>query len=201
MADDFPYLPSATNIPGIFEKMRTAGTPPKFNLEFLSKTLGFNSSQDRGMHKILKRLGFLSQDGTPTQRYNDYKSTSRGGRALAQGLREGWKDLFLANESVYRLNSGEIADICKSVTGTGDSVAQKMATTFVALANLADWSDPAPGGGDSADEVAPEIPQGGSVAGQAVGIGLHQDIHVHLPPTSDVSVYRAIFQALREELM
>jgi hypothetical protein len=30
---------------------------------------------------------------------------------------------------------------------------------------------------------------------------LHHDIHIHLPPTSDVAVYRAIFQAMKSELV
>ena len=35
------------------------------------------------------QLGFLSQDGTPLPRYNEFKSTTAGGKALAAGLREG----------------------------------------------------------------------------------------------------------------
>lgn len=204
MASDIPYLLSAGNVPAVFEKMRNAGTPPKFTLDFLSKTLGFASSQDRGIPKILKRLGFLSQDGVPTQRYNEYKSASLGGRVLAQGLREGWNDLFLANQRVHELSTSEIADICKSVTGSGDSAAKKMASTFLALAKLADWTgvedEAMPVGADEEAPASNSTPH--DVTAKLAGtIGLHQDIHIHLPPTSDVSVYRAIFQALREELM
>ncbi len=108
MPDAPPYLPSVKNIPAILDKIRTAGTPPRFTHEFLKanlgfpssndrgmitvlKRLGFPSSNDRGMITVLKRLGFLSADAVPTQRYNDYRDASKGSAALAAGLREGFE--------------------------------------------------------------------------------------------------------------
>lgn len=205
MPSEIPYLPSAGNVPLIFEKIRSAGTPPKFTLEFLSKNLGFASSQDRGMPKLLKQLGFLSPDGVPTSRYNEYKANSTGGRALARGLREGWAPLFLADERIYEKTAGDVKDVCKSVTGQGDSAAQKMASTFLAIAKLADWSSE-PADEEVSSELVASLSNGNGQAATAAAtaggsLALHQDIHVHLPSTTDVSVYRAVFQALREELM
>ncbi|NUU16114.1 DUF5343 domain-containing protein [Cellulomonas humilata] len=203
MPEDLPYLPAVGNIPAILDKIRTAGTPPKFTLEFLSKTLGFTASQDRGMPKIFKKLGFLTADGTPTQRYNDFKSTSTGGRALAVGLREGWSPIFLADQQAYNKTAGELTDIFKSVTGEGEAKAKKMASTFKALAGKAEWTDakPADEGGGGGSGGGEEVLNDSDKRDQRGGLSLHSDVHIHLPPTSDVSVYRAIFQALREELM
>jgi hypothetical protein len=68
MPTDFAYMTSAKNLGAILERVRDAGTPPKFTLDFL-KSLGYTSSTDRPVIGVLKALGFLSPDGVPTERY------------------------------------------------------------------------------------------------------------------------------------
>jgi hypothetical protein len=80
-------------IPSILDRIRSAATPPRFTHEFLKSNLGFSSSNDRAVIKVLKQLGFLTSDGTPTPRYNDYRGPD-GGRVLAEGLRDGWLRCF-----------------------------------------------------------------------------------------------------------
>lgn len=222
MPAEIPYMPSVVNLHGILDKIQSAGTPPKFTHDFLKSTLGFGSSNDRAVIKILRQLGFLSADGTPTQRYNDYRG-AQPKKVLAQGLREGWPELFLADERVHEKSKSQVQAIAKNLTGAGDSAAQKMASTFHALAEKADWTETAEPqrgvetekaaeaqgagglGGDGGKHIgSPEGSKDGSIRGSGPGSGLfqlHHDIHIHLPPTNDVSVYRAIFQAIKVELM
>jgi len=89
LATELPYMMAIGNISAILDKIRGAGTPPKFTTEFLKSSLGFTASQDWPFPRIRKQLGFLNADGTPLPRNNEFKSTTTGGRALAQGLREG----------------------------------------------------------------------------------------------------------------
>jgi hypothetical protein len=206
---------SITNVPAILEKIRTAGTPPKFTHEFLKSTLGFSASNDRGVIKVLRQMGFLSADSVPTPRYNEYRG-DQPGKAIAVGLREGWPDFFLADEKIYERSNAQIQGIAKSLTGAGDAVAQKIASTFKAFADKADWSGPVSQQPQQqerpADSGGPERELDGEGGGEqrrsSVGTGagaglfeLHHDIHIHLPPANDVSVYRAIFQAIKAELM
>lgn len=217
MPADIPYMMSITNVPAILEKIRTAGTPPKFTHDFLKSTLGFGASNDRAITKVLRQLGFLSPDGTPTQRYNDYRG-DQPGKALAVGLREGWPDFFLADEKIYERTNSQIQGIAKSLTGAGDSVAQKMAATFKALSDKADWTpgqaerqnpednprngDQGRDDGNADDSLEGQNANGAGRTGTGAGLfQLHHDIHIHLPPTTEVSVYRAIFQAIKAELM
>lgn len=206
MPAELPYMMTVGNIPAILDRIREAGTPPKFTHEFLKNSLGFRGSGDRGIIKVLKQLRFITGDSTPTQRYNDFRSKTTGGAALAQGLREGWAEVFLADQRAQEKSATQLTDLFKSVTGAGDASARKMALTFKALTAKADWDTP-----PAVAEVVPEVEQngGGPVAappqpaegGAARGqLNLHHDIHIHLPATSDVTVYTAIFRALREEL-
>lgn len=211
MTTDLPYMPAVGNVAAILQKIRGAGTPPKFTAEFVKSTLGFTASQDRSFPRILKQLQFINADGTPLPRYNEFKAASSGGRAMADGLREGWAPIFLADQVAHSRSTGESTDIFKTVTGQGDAVAKKMAATFKTLASHADWSS-TPADPDQPDEstkdtviadpvvVSEDRATPPAAAALGNGINLHHDIHLHIPPTSDVAVYRAIFRALREEL-
>ena len=210
MVAEIPYMTTIKNIPAIFEKMRSAGTPPKFNRTFLSDTLGFKGSGDRGVVKILKQLNLVGSDGTPQVAYNEFRQAGKSGAVLAAGLREGWPAVFLADENAHELSSSQLTEIMKNVSGKGESVAIKMASTFKALCEEADWDKPISDGHEvSEDQTDTDAPPTGPAAtkrqvdstGDGRTLTLHSDVHVHLPLTSDVAVYTAIFRAIREELV
>ena len=209
MAKDIPYMASVGNIDEIVQKLRGAGTPPRFTHEFLSSTLGFRSSNDRGFIKILRALGMVTADGTPTDRYNAFKNDISGGTAMADGLRDGWSALYLADEEAHDKTPSELQQTFKTITGKGDAVAKKMATTFKAFAKHADFMTSPTSTSNGADYQAFEAPadQGESAPPypqpmkDISSVTLRHDVHLHLPPTSDVAVYTAIFRALREELL
>jgi hypothetical protein len=205
MARDLPYLASVKRLPDILRKMKAAQTPPKFTHDFLANNLGFKGSGDRPIIQVLKSLGFLSTNSIPTSRYNEFRAEPDQSHAMAVGLREGWEDVFLGDVNAHQRSASELKLMFKNVTGKSEAVAEKMATTFKALTNYADWKAPVapeptpdtadaqPGPGEAAAGPAMPVPPG--------AMRLHNDIHIHLPPTSDVSVYTAIFRALREELI
>lgn len=53
-------MPSVTNLHKILNAIQKAGVPEVFNLDFL-KDLGFTSSNDRPVIKVLKYLGMLDR--------------------------------------------------------------------------------------------------------------------------------------------
>lgn len=208
MAPTYPYMPSVKNLDDILAQIKVAQTPPKFTHEFLKSHLGFASSNDRSIVKVLKKLGFLKADGTPTDRYNQFRAEQDDSVAMAKGLEEGWSEVFLSHKDAHKLSPSEAKEILKNLTGKSDSVSEKMATTFNALTKHADFDalrsdeetveeQPEEVEEQAADSTAGRVP----AAPQREGVSLHNDIHIHLPPSSDVAVYTAIFRALREELL
>lgn len=113
--------------------------------------------------------------------------------------------LFLSDEAIHTKSGTNLLGVVKNTTGAGDAVAQKIATTFKTLADKADWKAPTPPGETEPTELPLETTVSTTAAvdveGAIVPLRLHHDIHIHLPPTSDVGVYRAIFQAMRSELL
>ena len=206
MAKNFAYMTSTKNLAQILSKIKGAGTPPRFTHEFLKSNLGFPSSNDRTVIGVLKSLGFLAPDSSPTDRYNEFRDGTRSGAVLATGMREGWADIFLSDQRAYERSSAQLIELFKGVAGVGDAVAQKMATTFKVLASQADWKAPVEVGAKATPSKATEaLAETATVTPAAPadrsGLVLHHDIHLHLPPTSDVAVYTAIFRALRSELL
>lgn len=202
---DFVYMTNAKNLKAILDRIQGAGAPPKFTQEFL-KSLGFTSSTDRPVIGVLKALGFLSSDGVPIERYNAYRDASRSGQTLADGLRDGWSGIFLVDQGANQRPAARLTELFKSVSGKGDSSAKKMATTFKILCDMADWSATTtdePRKVEASSQPESKLVPGGSALVESRGnvVALHHDVHIHLPPTSDVSVFTAIFRALKAELL
>jgi Family of unknown function (DUF5343) len=201
MPAEMPYMNTSGNIPNILEKIKSAGAPPKFTHEFLKSNLGFTSSNDRGIVQVLKALAFLDASGTPAPRYHEFRDSSKSGRAMAAGLREGWAPVFLSDEAACSRTAEQLKAIFQSVTGKSESVAKKMASTFKALCAVADFSDPSGTATTVHEENQPAESFENKAASDGRVLALHQDVHVHLPPTTDVAVYTAIFRAMKDELL
>ena len=72
---DYPYLVSNKNIQAMLDKIRTAAKPSKYTIAFV-KQLGFTSSNDQAYPALLKKLGYLMEDGTPTAYYDDLRDST-----------------------------------------------------------------------------------------------------------------------------
>lgn len=203
------YLTSVANLPGIMAKVVEGAAPEKFNREHL-KGVGFGGSNDRAVIPLLKDIGFLTADGTPTARYHNYRDGSRSEAVMGEALLEAYQDLFTINENPTSVDRAAIEGKFKSTHNSTDRVAKCQAMTFLALLKLADLDaarrselhpprteeeedDP------PVEEVSPGAPPGGLK--QPRSLRLRYNIEVHLPPTKDVTVYNAIFKALREHLL
>lgn len=198
------YMASVKNLPAILDKIVEGTAPPKFTTSHL-KTIGFTSSNDRAVIPLLKDLGFLSEDGTPTKRYHDYRNAAKSKKVLAEALREAFEPIFHVNENPAKADRPAIRGTFKSVNNVSDRVAEFQAMTFLTLLDKADLSgDRVPKAAPSRQEVQPE---GGDQEKQTPpppagrSLQLRHNIEVHLPATKDIEVYNAIFKALRENLL
>jgi hypothetical protein len=206
MNTDVPYLLATGNLPKILDKIQHAGAPETFNIDFL-KDLGFTSSQDRPTPKLFKYLGLLDSNGHPTSVYKEFMDQTKSRRVLAGRMRVAFDDLFTADRKANEKSAEQLKGWFKTKTGASDAVADKMARTFKTLSSYADFTGPelvTEGEAEqqpSKEKDQAEIKQrtGGGNAG--AGIGLVYRFEIHLPDTQNVDTFRAIFRALREELM
>src|SRR6185312_10319920 len=102
MALTTAYLVTTKNLEAFLNAVKTAQAPERMTNKFLTD-LDFSSSNDRLFITLFKALGFVSENGEPTNRYFEFLDQSQSGRVLAQGIREAYEDLFRVNREAYKL--------------------------------------------------------------------------------------------------
>lgn len=194
------YMYTVKNLPQMFEAIQKAQVPRRFTHEFL-RTLGFKSTNDRAFINVLKGLGFLDANSVPTQAYRDYRDKNAAGGVLARQLRQAYRGLFLADEKAHELSVEELKGKLATLTGKDASVVQKMASTFKALASIADFKQKAAPVAARPAEEPVESPALEQVTPRPSSLAFAHTIYINLPATRDVGVYDAIFKSIREHLL
>jgi hypothetical protein len=204
MPASYPYIISNNKIDPILTRIRSASKPPKFSRELLG-TWGFGSSNDRAMGGILKELGFLTEAGAPTEYYDRLRDPNDWKFVLGERMRALYADLFAIDGNIPTAPEIEIKGAISRVTGKDDETVKRYYSTFKTLASLANFEgrpaknvlkkkeEDQPEGQPSKQRQPDEQPSKRRTE-------YHYNIQIHLPVTTDVSVYNAIFKSLKENL-
>lgn len=200
-------------LPKLLEVLRQGQAPEKFNRQFL-RDINFKSSNHLQFIPLLKGLGFLTSDGSPTDRYMDFLDSTRWKKVLGEAVREAYSDIFILKSRPTDADRGMIAGKYKSAYNLSDVAADRAARTFLALLDLSDpdtvfgkATSPKPNTAPLAsvgEEILASEPTSRAVLdkrGHRPDMRLHYNIQIHLPATKDVEVYNAIFRSLRENLI
>ena len=154
MPAQLPYLVSPGLIPKILTKIEEAKRPDRFTQDFLGTKLGYASGSARAVIPLLKRMGFLNSDGSPTALYDQFRNSDTPGVAVAQGIRNAYAELFERNKYAGDLQRDKLKSLVMEVTGAAhdDRTVELTLSTFSKLKELADFdAEPkaAPGKADT----------------------------------------------------
>ena len=213
MAEQPLYINSYGKIKELLDGIKSAAVPQKFTNDFLYTTLGFKSNSDRAFISFLKRLGFLTADNTPTQAYKDFRLESLSKDILGKQIVNCYSMLFQANTKANTLNSQDLTDLIKRVTGWGndDQRLSSAVGSFQKLVQLAEFKSL-----DSYEESKIEkkkeesqptvrepkkIPLEGTQLSRKIPLGFSYTVNLNLPETTDIEVFNAIFRSLKENLL
>ena len=112
MPGNFSY----TNTPGRFkdvlQAMIEAERPPTFNRDFIETVLNIKGGAVSGFPPILKRLGLLGQDNSPTELYGEFQAGSSRSAAALAGLRNGFGELLKKTRTNIKLMMRRLRTIC-----------------------------------------------------------------------------------------
>lgn len=204
-----PYMNGHGHLSEILKKIIDAPVPPKFTYDYLSGTLGIKSSSARPGISILKKMNFLQDDATPTERYKQYRNAYTRNQALADGIKEAFSDIYSKHEYAHTLSKEEIKELVVELTGDAKN-SKKVGAIVGTFCNLVDQT--------SFDEVEEKIPNESVDTPQAysqsissipnehkqqekIGMALSYTINLNLPETTNSEVYNAIFKSLKENLL
>jgi hypothetical protein len=199
LPDSYTQKPNA--IAGYFEAILGAEAPERFSQKYL-EALGFKSTNDRMIIKILKELGFIDSDGKPTDRYYKYLDKAESKKILAEGIRESYSDLFSLNTKANELSIEDIKGKLKSLYAgkKSDQVIGRIAPTFKELCSIADFTNQSVNPSATQPKQVEE-PKELNITKKDIKVGsLQYHINIVLPATKDQAVYDAIFKSFREHL-
>ena len=196
--NDYPYMLSNNKIQPIIIKIQQAARPAKFTIDFL-RTLGFTSTNDRAFIPLSKKLGFLMDDGTPTSLYDQLKDSTLTAKTLATQIRLLYSDLFAINTEIQKAPENEIKGAISRVTGKDEDGVTRIYNTFKTLCGIADFNTNITP--DSTAEKTEEPITALPVISPTKKSEFHYNIQIHLPATTDISVYNAIFKSLKDNLL
>ena len=203
---DYPYMVSNNKIAPIIAGIQAAAKPQKVSREFL-KNIGFTSSNDRAIIPLFRKLGFITEDSVPTMYYDQLRDKTQYKRILAARIRELYADLFAINTTIQSDTDENIKGAISRVTGGDEKSVLRVFSTFKALCAIADFDahkvETPPKETLSTPPVVDtnttsSVPVGSTMRGNAE---FHYNIQIHLPATTDISVYNAIFKSLKDNLL
>jgi Family of unknown function (DUF5343) len=199
------YTTSYGVLKRVLDGIITAERPDKFSGDFMSTVLNVTGGSARAVPPILKRMGFLSADGSPTDTYSRFKSDSGRSSAALEGLRKGFSEIFRRNDFAHRADQSTVKDIVVEITGLNknDPVVTAIVGTFQSVRDYVDVNKLSQE--EPAARAQTENPRANSddVSNgfRANGISLVYNISIVLPETTNVQVFNAIFRSLKENLL
>lgn len=113
-----------------------ADLPEVFDTAHMMR-LGFRFHIDYSLIDILKELGFLSREGTPTPRYREFVQGARADAILSEGIRSAYADLLAAYPDAFDMPEEDLYPILQAQSQGANNIAlAATAKTFVALCAL-----------------------------------------------------------------
>ncbi|NYI02128.1 DUF5343 domain-containing protein [Cupriavidus plantarum] len=207
MPDSYAYIISNNKIEPIFSRIRSAAKPERFSQQTLS-TWGFTASNDRAMVSVMKGLGFLTDSGVPTEYYDRLRDPNDWRYVLAERIRAAYSDLFAIDAKMNSAPEAEVRGAMLRITGKDEESVGRYYSTFKALVSLAKF-EPKPSRvadvvtqstEEPVSSVKPKVEVPAEESTHRRRSEYHYNIQIHLPVTTDVTVYNAIFKSLKENL-
>ncbi|MDP2411417.1 MAG: DUF5343 domain-containing protein [Pseudolabrys sp.] len=199
-----PYVTATGNVDRALMGIKAAATPSKVTQDFVKTILKIPGGSGDQMTSLLKKIGFVNADGSPSDIYTRFRNSSSTGPAAADALRFGYAPLFKRNEFWPALDDGDVRGLIIEETGLSDDspTVTTILNTLKGVKKFATFNaDERPQRADPEPQ-PPALPvKTLPVPTQSMGLNVGYTINLNLPATSDIAVFNAIFKSLRENLL
>lgn len=186
----FKYVYSVGQINDVLDKIKETGRPDKLTITYVQNTWLLKDAQYSAMIALLKDMGFLATDGTPTDVYAEFQNPEHSGRVLAEGIKKAYPTLFKAYPSAQDMPKEKLEGYIKQQTGAEKGVINKVNGTIKRLCSLADFSaasSPAP----------PQTPPFSA----NLPIPITMNIQIVIPSDATAEQYDKIFSSIKKNLL
>jgi hypothetical protein len=206
---NLPYVTAPGTIERALKAIQAASTPERVSQDYVKTILKIPGGSGDQMTAFLRKIGFVSSDGLPTDVYKKFRNPSSTAEAAVAALKHGYAPLYKRNEFMDQLPDEKLRGLIIEETGHGgdSSVVPLILSSIKAIKKFT-----TPASFELAKKEEPTIPKlpekmdthpipplnNGS---QKLGLNLSYTINLNLPATSDIAVFNAIFKSLKENLL
>ncbi|WP_458374324.1 DUF5343 domain-containing protein [Pseudomonas laurylsulfatiphila] len=213
MAENLPYSTSIGTLEKILEKIKSASVPERFTQDFVNTKLAMKGGTANACIPILKKMGLVGSDGSPTELYREFRNPKKSRTALGTAFRRLYERLYEMNEYIHDADDSDVLGLIVECTGNEKNATATKYTlsTFNMLRKHADFEshdedmesvdvgNPIP---KNLEQHISEIqPQRQNTNTQQKGINLSYTINLNLPATKDIEVFNAIFKSLKQHIL
>lgn len=210
-----PYLSATGLLQELLKRIQEAPPPSRFSQDYLFSNLKFKKSGSTvPFIPFLKRMGFVSSDGTPTDIYKKFRNPDKkiSGQAMAQAFGIGYADLYTRNEYWYKLSNTDLKNFLIEVleVDAKNGALGMLIRTIETLKPYANFDTVTDDDNTEEESESTEIKNEKSETSEKPekrkhsdidGINLSYTINLNLPETSDIKVFDAIFKSLKANLL
>jgi hypothetical protein len=205
---NLPYLTAPGTLKKALDRLIDAQRPERFSVDFLENVLKMSGGSARAVIPVLKKMGFLTGDGVPTELYARFRTEGGRPAAALAGLRNGFPEIFKRSEYAHSADDGKMKDIIVEITGLkpNEPVPIAIRGTFNAIKSYipAGFDNRAAAAENELEDVTNpprQLPAPDNFHQPPADLRLAYNINIVLPETSDLAVLNAIFKSIKENLM
>lgn len=192
----FKYAYSVGQINDVLEKIKETGRPDKLNIKYVQNTWLLKNAQYTSVIDLLKDMGLLEADGTPSDIYAEFQNPEHSGRVLAEGVRKAYPALFKAYPNAQDLPKEKLEGYIKQHTGADKSVIDKVYGTIKRLCSLADFQA-VPSSSNTSGLASPQPP----TPFANLPIPITMNIQIVIPSDATAEQYDKIFSSIKKNLL
>ncbi|MDD1690850.1 MAG: DUF5343 domain-containing protein [Methanoregula sp.] len=205
---EYTYTPNTGRLKEFLKKIRDIGVPTTGATQDWFQSIGFRSSNDRPILRVMRSIEFITDSSTPSDLWIQYRTPSHK-KVLAEGIKRGYKDLFSIYPDANARSNQELEHFFTKRSNAGKQVIDKTILTFKTLCELADFNGEYVDQDELASDVEPPIAaiSTGSKTTlsktklQGSGVTININIQLTLPDTTDAKVYDNFFAAMKKYLI
>lgn len=184
-------------------KSKELGIPDKVTLDYL-ESIGYKSTNDRPIVRVLKSINFIDNSGVPTPDFENFR-TENSKQVMASALRKTYAELFKIYPDPLKKTNTDLENFfAKKEPSLKKGTLEYYVATFKTLCEFADF-EAEPFETEGAGEKRGKEPEGERGKAPIVpkmpeGLSINLNIQITLPVTDNAEVYDKIFEALKKHI-
>lgn len=203
MTMSYTYVVKMGSLKEYLEKIKAKklGVPDKVNREYL-KSIGYTSSNDWTIPRVLKAINFVDKSNAPTQAFKDFR-TAKSKQIMANAVRNTYSELFKIYPEPHKEKREKLENFfAEKRPKLKKYTLGLFVDTFKTLCEFADFGAVPVTPKAEVKETEKKLVEVAQVTTQIPsGLTVNLNIQLTLPVTDDATVYDKIFKALKENLL